>query len=111
MAVERDTEELLEHWGMWVVQGSGVSACQALDDKPTPIITDDEALLIDRLVGRLGQRYHEAAEVVLRYYTTGAPFAVVGRKMGFGEEKTRQLWKSGVAWIDGALEARRNQAA
>lgn len=106
----RDTEEMLEQWGMWVIQGSGVSRCQAVGDRPTPMITDDEGLLIDRLVGRLGQRYAEAAEVVLRYYTSGAPFAAVGRRMGFGEEKTRQLWKAGVAWIDGALEHRREAA-
>ncbi|WP_313278111.1 antiterminator Q family protein [Stutzerimonas balearica] len=111
MSIDRDTEELLEHWGMWVVQGSGVAGCAVLGDRPTPMITDDEALIIDRLVGRLGMRYAEAAEVILRYYTSGAPFAVVGRRMGFGEEKTRQLWKAGVAWIDGALESRRLAAA
>lgn len=110
MAKSRDTEELLEQWGYWVIQGSGVSACQAPGSRPTPMITDDEALLIDRLVGRLGHRYPECGEVILRYYTSGAPFAQVGKRMGFGEEKTRQLWKAGVAWIDGALEVRREAA-
>lgn len=110
MIKARDTEELLEHWGMWVVQGSGVSCCQAPGDRPTAMITDDEALMIDSLVGRLGIGYAECAEVILRYYTSGAPFAQVGKRMGFGEEKTRQLWKAGVAWIDGALDARRQAA-
>ncbi len=111
MAIERDTQELLEHWGLWVTQGAGVSSCQAPAERPTPMITDDEALLIDRLIGRLGQRYPECGEVILRYYTSGATFQVVGKRMGFGEEKTRQLWKAGVAWIDGALETRRAIAA
>lgn len=111
MAIERDTQELLEHWGLWVTQGAGVSGCQAPAERPTPMITDDEALLIDRLIGRLGQRYPECGEVILRYYTSGATFQVVGKRMGFGEEKTRQLWKAGVAWIDGALETRRAIAA
>lgn len=106
----RDTEELLEQWGLWVVQGSGVANCAAQGNQPTPMITDDDALVIDRLIGRLGQRYAEAAQVILRYYTSGASFAVVGKRMGFGEEKTRQLWKAGVAWIDGALEGRLNAA-
>lgn len=110
MSRTRDTEEMLEQWGLWVIQGSGVSACQAPGLRPTPMITDDEALLVDRLVGRLGQRYPECGEVILRYYTSGAPFAQVGKRMGFGEEKTRQLWKAGVAWIDGALELRREAA-
>lgn len=110
MAIQRDTQELLEHWGMWVVQGSGVSACQSLGDRRIPMITDDEALEVDGLVGRLGTGYPEAGEVILRYYTSGAPLSVVARLMGFGEEKARQLWKVGVAWIDGALAARKDAA-
>lgn len=111
MAIERTTEELLEHWGLWVIQGAGVAGCQAPSTLPTPMITDAEALLIDRLIGRLGLRYPECGEVMLRYYTSGMTFAQVGKRMGFGEEKTRQLWKAGVAWVDGALEHRRAIAA
>lgn len=111
MAIERDTQELLEHWGLWVVQGSGVASCASSGEPRTPMITDDEALLVDRLVGRLGKRYPECGQVILRYYTSGAPFAQVGKRLGFGEEKTRQLWKAGVAWIDGALELRRENVA
>lgn len=100
----RDTEDLLQHWGMWVIQGSGVSACQ-VSTLPTPMITDDEGLLIDGLVSRLRRGYPESAEVLLRYYTSReATFAVVGRRLGFSEGKARQLWKAGVAWIDGVLE-------
>lgn len=107
MQVTRDTEEMLEQWGLWVVQGSGVAGCAVPTEQRTPMITDDEALLIDRLMGRLGKRYPECGEVMLRYYTSSSSFAQVGKRMGFGEEKTRQLWKAGVAWIDGALETRR----
>lgn len=110
MAMSRDTEEMLEQWGLWVVQGSGVYCCAAPSESRTPAITDDEALLIDRLMGRLGKRYPECGEVLLRYYTSSSSFAQVGKRMGFGEEKTRQLWKAGVAWVDGALEARKEAA-
>ncbi|AJE21483.1 MAG: antitermination protein Q [Pseudomonadales bacterium GWC1_66_9] len=104
MTQRRDTEDLLQHWGMWVIQGSGVSACQA-STLPTPMITDDEGLLIDGLVSRLRRGYPESADVLLHYYTSrDATFSVVGRRLGFGAEKTRQLWKAGVAWIDGVLE-------
>jgi len=108
MAFERDTEELLQSWGSWVLEGSGVAGLAVRDGRPTPAITDDEALQIDRLVALLRQRYAEAAEVILRYSTSAAPFAVVGRRLGYGEEKTRQLWKAGVAWLDGALDSRRD---
>lgn len=106
----RDTEELLTQWGMWVVQGSGVASCSVIGVQATPMITDDQGLLIDGLVGRLGHRYPECGEVILRYYTSGMALDSLAKKLGMGKEKVRQLWKSGVAWIDGALEHRRNAA-
>lgn len=107
--VERTVEDLLEHWGRWVVLGSGVSCCASREnDIATPMITDDQALLIDSLVGRLRSRYPEAGNIIIKYYTSrDTSLMVIGKNMGFGEEKTRQLWKAGIAWIDGALEARR----
>ncbi|MFK0090863.1 antiterminator Q family protein [Pseudomonas sp. NPDC090755] len=109
---ERTVEDLLEHWGRWVVLGSGVSCCASREnDLHTPMITDDEALLMDRLVGRLRSRYRESGNVIFKYYTSrDISLMVVGKKLGFGEEKTRQLWKAGTAWIDGALEMRRQSA-
>lgn len=109
---ERTVEDLLEHWGRWVVLGSGVSRCASREnDIPTPMITDDEALLIDSLVGRLRSRYPECGWVIIQYYTSrDTALVAVGKTLGFGEEKTRQLWKAGIAWIDGALEFRRGAA-
>ncbi|MEX5341389.1 antiterminator Q family protein [Pseudomonas sp. I2] len=110
--VERTAEDLLNHWGRWVVLGSGVSCCASRENTlVTPMITDDEALMIDRLVGRLKNRYPECGEVIIKYYTSfDASLEQVGKKLGFGQEKTRQLWKAGIAWVDGALDARREAA-
>ncbi|KPA98109.1 antiterminator Q family protein [Pseudomonas asplenii] len=109
---ERTAEDLLEHWGRWVVLGSGVSCCASRENTIlSPMITDDDALLIDGLMGRLLKRYPECGNVLMRYYTTrDTSLLDVGKKLGYGEEKTRQLWKSGVAWIDGALDVRREAA-
>jgi len=109
---DRTVEDLLMHWGRWVVLGSGVSCCASRENEiATPMITDDEALLMDRLVGRLRHRYAESGNVIIKYYTSfDTSLMVVGKKLGFGEEKTRQLWKAGIAWIDGALEIRREAA-
>lgn len=109
---DRTVEDLLEHWGRWAVLGSGVSCCASREnDLHAPMITDDDALLIDGLMGRLLQRYTECGNVLMKYYTSRDKALVdVGRKLGFGEEKTRQLWKAGIAWIDGALEYRRKVA-
>lgn len=105
----RTTEDMLEHWGRWVVLGSGVSCCASREnDLPTPMITDDDALVIDGLVGRLRERYAESGNVIVKYYTTrDADLITIGERLGFGRSKTRDLWKAGVAWIDGALDARR----
>ena len=110
--LERTAEDLLEHWGRWVVLGSGVSCCASRENTILdPMITDDDALMIDRLVGRLLNRYPECGQVIMRYYTSrDTSLAEVGKKLGFGMEKTRQLWKAGVAWVDGALDIRREAA-
>lgn len=110
--IDRTVEDLLEHWGRWVVLGSGVSCCASREnDLCSPMITDDDALMIDRLVGRLIQRYKECGDVIMKYYTARDKALVdVGKKLGYGEEKTRQLWKAGVAWIDGALDIHRELA-
>ncbi|MEF9672521.1 hypothetical protein QNM99_10255 [Pseudomonas sp. PCH446] len=47
----------------------------------------------------------------MKYYTSRDTSLVeVGKKLGFKEEKTRGLWKAGIAWIDGALDIRRQAA-
>ncbi|MCF5059906.1 antitermination protein Q [Pseudomonas proteolytica] len=109
---ERTAEDLLEHWGRWVVLGSSVSCCASRENTIlSPMITDDDALLIDGLMGRLLKRYPECGQVLMKYYTTrDSSLMEVGKKMGFGEEKTRGLWKAGIAWIDGALDVRRQAA-
>lgn len=117
---ERTAEDLLEHWGRWVVLGSGVSCCASRENTIlSPMITDDDALLIDGLMGRLLKRYPECGQVLVKYYTSRHASLMevgkevgrkMGKKMGFGEEKTRGLWKAGIAWIDGALDIRRAAA-
>lgn len=110
--LDRTAEDLLEHWGRWVVLGSGVSCCASRENTLLePMITDDDALMIDRLIGRLLKRYPECGNVLMKYYTSrDTSLSDVGKKLGFKVEKTRQLWKAGVAWIDGALESRREAA-
>lgn len=109
---ERTAEDLLEHWGRWVVLGSGVSCCASRENTIlSPMITDDDALMMDSLIGRLRARYAESGSVIIKYYTSrDVDLMTVGKRMGFGYGKTRELWKSGVAWIDGALDLRRKAA-
>lgn len=107
---DRTVEDLLEHWGRWVVLGSGVSGCASREnDVATPMITDDDALIMDRLIGRLRNRYAECGHVIIKYYTSrDVDLMTVGKRLGFGYGKTRELWKSGIAWLDGALDVHPN---
>lgn len=109
---ERTAEDLLEHWGRWIVLGSGVSCCASRENTiADPMITDDDALMMDRLVGRLRKRYPEAGNVIITYYKSrDIDLMTVGKRLGFGYGKTQGLWKAGIAWIDGALDLRREAA-
>lgn len=110
--LQRTAEELLENWGRWAILGSGVASCASRENTPLDAsITDEEALVIDRLMGRLCQRYAECGAVLKTYYMArDLSLKEAGKKLGFKEEKTRQLWKAGVAWVDGALEVKREAA-
>lgn len=109
---ERTAEDLLEHWGRWVVLGSGVSCCASRENTiADPMITDDDALMMDGLVGRLRKRYPESGNVIIAYYRSrDIDLMTVGKRLGFGYGKTQGLWKAGIAWIDGALDLRREAA-
>ncbi|KSW22779.1 MULTISPECIES: antiterminator Q family protein [unclassified Pseudomonas] len=112
MAIERTTESLLEQWGIWVRQGTGNLSCAAPSwSLPTARLTDDEGLELDALVAKLGLRHPLMGEVVVLYYTTGKTYKQVGSMLGMGEESARQMTRAGVAWIDGALEMKRQRAA
>lgn len=112
MNSERTTESLLEQWGIWVRQGTGNLSCAAPSwSLPTARLTDDEGLEIDRLVAMLGKRHPERGEALMRYYTTGKTYKQVGASLGMGEERARQTVMAGVAWVDGALEAKRAKLA
>lgn len=109
---EDSTEYLLEKWGIWARIGVGnLNNAAPSWSLPTVRLTDDQALEIDRLVALLGVRHPERGEALIRYYTTGKTYKQVGASLGMGEERARQTVMAGVAWVDGALEAKRSKLA
>lgn len=49
--------------------------------------------------------------MIISYYTSrDIDLMTVGKRLGFGYGKTQGLWKAGIAWIDGALDLRREAA-
>lgn len=105
----RGTEIELEEWGIWVRCG-GVSLGANSVTVPgstgrTADITDDRAMVIDRVVARLKQRDPRCARAVKIYYTQNLNHALLGEKLRTSKSGANYLLKSGVAWIDGVLSA------
>ncbi|ROL94183.1 antitermination protein Q [Pseudomonas chlororaphis] len=109
-----DTEYMLEQWGFWRLDGMGVpsyvSPAWALMRDVTPsssksyVITDELAGLVDGAVARLCRRDPQMGDFVWLYYAAKWPAKRIGAKHNMCEAAARQLIKTGVGWIDCALE-------
>ncbi|SNS16102.1 antiterminator Q family protein [Pseudomonas segetis] len=109
-----DTAYLLQEWGVWLRVQVGVpryvSPSYALmrdnvqmSGGLDPCITDDTAMLIDRLVSRLEKRYPEAGQALWNYYRHGISYRHLGKLMGITHVKAQELVMVGSAWVDSAL--------
>ncbi|HGM5182263.1 TPA: antiterminator Q family protein [Pseudomonas aeruginosa] len=110
-----DTEYLLEQWGWWRMDGMGIPSCVSqmalvMSLKSTVgagrsyTITDEVAELVDKALARLTKRDQQMGDFVWFYFGAKWPANRIGREHGMSEREARQLIKSGVAWIDSALQ-------
>lgn len=117
-----DTEYMLEQWGLWRMDGRGMptytSTLQTLMRDQIPqtsssksyCITDELACLVDGAVARLTKRDQQMGDFIWMYFGAKWPMLRLGRHYGMSEAKARELVRSGVAWIDCAIEAVREAA-
>ena len=115
MKRQLDTVFLLQEWGIWLRVQSGlphyVSPAYALmrDNVqllggPVPAISDDLAMLIDRLVARLYERYPEAGTALWNYYRHGGlSYRQLGRLMDCTHVKAQELVRVGEVWVDASI--------
>lgn len=112
-----DAEELLTQWGRWVWQGAGipryVSPSFALmrdnvaqHSSPAAAITDEDAMMVDSIVARMGRRDPEMATCVLIYYATGRTMHGVGQVMNLHRLKVRELLIAGKCYVEAVLDMR-----
>lgn len=112
---KRDAEDLLENWGRWVWQQTGVpryvSPSLALmrdnveiEGAPAPVITDDEAMLVDSIVARMWRRDEQMADCVRIYYCTGRTMHGVGVMLGISRLKARELLIAGRVYVEACLD-------
>lgn len=115
-----DTEYMLEQWGWWRMDGMGVpsyvSPAWALMRDVTPsaaksyAITDELACMVDGIVARLCRRDQQMGEFIWLYFGAKWPAKRIGTKHHMSEASARQLIKTGVGWIDCAIERIREAA-
>lgn len=115
-----DTEYLLEQWGWWRLDGAGMplytSPSLALMREALPyatksyFITDDWAQAVDAALARLTLRDQQMGDCVWLYFGAKWPMLRVGKHFGVSEGKARELVRTGVGWIDCALESEREAA-
>ncbi len=117
-----DTEYLLEQWGWWRTDGMAVpdyvsptlalmrQASTHLAPSKNYCITDDWALVIDSAVARLTGRDQQMGDIIWLYYGAKWPMIRVGKHYGLSEGKARELARGGVAWIDCAIDEKRQVA-
>lgn len=70
-------------------------------------ITDDWALAIDSAVAKLASRDRQMGDIIWLYYGAKWPMLRVGKYYGISEGRARELVRAGVAWVDCAIDFRR----
>ena len=117
--MNRDAEDLLTQWGRWSRQQVGVPRCtspsyvlmrdnvEQIDSLPAACITDEEAMMIDRMVAIMARRWPKMAQCITVYYRgLDMTMAEVGKQVNETRLKVREYIIAGHAYIDGGLEMR-----
>jgi hypothetical protein len=111
----RDAEELLTNWGRWVWHQAGVPRYTspmfalmrdnvAQESVPAPVITDDEAMMIDAIVARMWRRDEQMADCLRIYYCTSRTMHGVGVVLGIHRKKVAELLLAGRAYVEGSID-------
>ena len=73
-------------------------------------ITDDWAVAIDNAVARLTHRDQQMGDVLWLYFGEKWAMVRVGKHFGISEGKARELVRAGSAWVDCAIDDKRQVA-
>lgn len=114
----KDAEEMLTQWGIWVWEGAGVPGYVSpmrvlMRDNVEQIcragsnISDDDAMMIDNMIGALWATDKTSADCLRVYYATGRSHFQVGQMFGISRMQTRDCILKAVAYIQGRLDEKR----
>lgn len=104
-----DADWLLMQWARWSNYFPGGGGAHPLAQllnygcMPSPVICDDEALLVDGIVGELLYTMPSVGECVVHYYRTGRNYCRVSEIMEVSRKVVAAEVQAGVAWVDGRI--------
>lgn len=114
----KTTEWLLINWGRWAYHNRGLSInwpslsiTEAMahkrlgeDATPSPLISDSEALVIDKAVAELRVARPAEGEALSRYYLSSkTTYRALGKQMGKHHQVVAELVQGGKLWIEGRI--------
>lgn len=110
-------EELLEQWGKWVWQKTGVpryvSPMLALmrdhvpsTHAPDAAISDEDAETVSAIVARLKRGHPRASDCLHSYYKDGKTMQQIGREMALNRHQVRELLIAGQWYVQAELDRR-----
>ncbi|CAM3536813.1 Phage antitermination protein Q [Vibrio aerogenes CECT 7868] len=107
------TDWLIEQWVCWIRHNregvAGYASCSPFtrllgNGLPSPMISEEDAMLVDRAIARLNQRDPQMAKALTLYFFAGGNISYVARQMNFDRRQATILVKSGTAWIDAVID-------
>lgn len=116
--MSKDAEEMLTQWGRWVWESIDMLGYKSpmfnlMRDnveqirRPESNITDDDAMMIDSMIGALWATDETSADCLRVYYATGKSHFQVGQMFGISRMQTRDCILKAVAYIQGRLDEKR----
>lgn len=104
------------NWGRWAFYNRGVSVnFPAMEPyarmahermgaaPPMPVISDDDAILVDMAVAQLCEARPEEGEALALYYLYSGTYRGLAKKLGRHHQQIAQMVDSGKMWVEGRL--------
>ena len=108
--VRSSTALLLEQWARWARLSGTSLSYNSVDPViklqgstvPTPWISDDEALRVDKAVAQLNLHNKFIGEIII-CSAGGMSYTGIGKRMSISRHQASIYVKMGIAWVDGYL--------
>tara|TARA_B100000965_G_scaffold401306_1_gene424912 strand:+ start:232 stop:591 length:360 start_codon:yes stop_codon:yes gene_type:complete len=99
----KQTEMLLQQWGRWSRISLKLNIGRG-DYTNVALISDDMALVMDKIIAEMGSSHPVLKQILLIYYRDDYNFPMVANAIKCGETRARALHTAAVAWVDGSIK-------